>query len=82
MALTSVVQVFAIGVGVLAVAILVNALAVAAGLTTWYAFIAAIQDEGLWPAILHERIPTLFFLFLLYPFILGLTAYGLTRWLT
>jgi hypothetical protein len=38
-----------------------------------------MRDQGLWTAIRHERALSLLFLFLVYPFLLGLTGYGLTR---
>jgi hypothetical protein len=74
-------QVPLIGAGILVVAIIANGLATAVGLTTWYGFIAAIQDEGIPAAFRSAGAPSLLFLFVLYPSILGLTGYWLTRWL-
>ncbi len=74
-------QVLLIGLGILVVAIIANGLATAAGLTTWYGFIAATQEEGLLAAIRNAGIPSLLFLVLLYPMILGLAGYWMTQWL-
>jgi hypothetical protein len=74
-------HVFVIGVAILVVAIVVNGLAIAAGVSTWYGFLEAVQAQGLLQAIRRERPFSLLFLLLLYPFILGLTGYGLARWL-
>jgi hypothetical protein len=75
-------QVPLIGVGILVVAIIANGLAMAVGWTTWYGFIGAIQEEGMLAALRSAGLPSLLFLFVLYPAILGLTGYWLTRWLT
>ena len=74
-------QVFAVGVAILAVAIVANGLATAVGLSTWYGFLGAIRDQGLGGALREERIASLVFLFVAYPLILGATGYGVTRWL-
>jgi hypothetical protein len=72
---------FLIGVAILGVAILVNALATLGGVTTWYGFLGDIREEGPLTAIRSEGIGSLLFLFLLYPLVLGLTGYFVTRWL-
>jgi hypothetical protein len=74
-------QAFVIGVAILVVAILVNVLATVGGVSTWYGFLADIRDHGLLAAIRNEGVLSLLFLFLLYPLLLGLTGYFVTRWL-
>jgi hypothetical protein len=81
MGFTLIWQAFVIGVAILVVAILVNALATAAGISTWYGFLGDIREEGPLTAIRNEGILSLLFLFLLYPLVLGLTGYFVTRWL-
>jgi hypothetical protein len=81
MGFTLIWQAFVVGVAILGVAILVNALATLGGVTTWYGFLAGIREEGLLAAIRNEGILSLLFLFLLYPLVLGLTGYFVTRWL-
>jgi hypothetical protein len=74
-------QLWVVGLAILVVAIAANALATMAGLSTWYGFFGAIQDHGLVAALRKERLISLLFLFLLYPFALGLAGYAFARWL-
>jgi hypothetical protein len=63
-----------VGFGILAVAILVNFLAKILGLETWYSFIENLQKNG-FSDILKTKGVHSFFLFIIYPLILGLAAY-------
>jgi hypothetical protein len=60
------IEVFITGVAILVAAILLNLCAKLAGLPTWYDYIGNNRDN---------RLITLIWLFIAYPFLLGLTAY-------
>jgi hypothetical protein len=67
------------GLAILVVAILVNGIAQALGVTTWYRFIEILMVQGIWEAITSQGIGSLVFLFMLYPLILGLTGFWIAR---
>ena len=73
-------QIFITGIAILVVAIGVNSIAHIAGLATWYGFIDTINKNGLMNSLKTESVISLLFLFLLYPYILGLTGYYITKW--
>lgn len=68
-------NIFLSGVLILIVAMLANILATAVGLLTWYDFLKDIQGSGFLETIKNTGYLSLIFLFLIYPFILGITAY-------
>lgn len=75
-----IIQIFIISFGVLVTAIITNILANLLGLETWYSFIIEIQKNGFLKP-LKEKWLHLFFLMIIYPFILGLVAYYLFKFL-
>ncbi|GEM_PF-1065636 len=73
-------QIFITGIAILVVAIVVNSIAHIAGISTWYGFIDAINKNGLLNTLKTESVLSLLFLFLLYPYMLGLTGFYITKW--
>ncbi len=71
------------GFAILATAIVLNVAAAAAGIGTWYDFLAAARERGLGDAARDAGLTTLAFLVVGYPFLLGLVAWlvgsGATR---
>lgn len=66
---------FLAGIAILIIAILINGLTTLINLTTWYAFIQSIINQGFKETLFSTNIQSFVFLFLIYPFLLGLTAY-------
>lgn len=62
----NIIQIFLSGAGILIGALLLNFLASALGLMSWYDFVKGSREAGLWSYL---------WLFLLYPLGLGLSAY-------
>jgi hypothetical protein len=60
-----------VGFGVLFVAIILNVLAKIIGLITWYDFINNFKIDFF----------SILFLFIIYPFVLGLISYYLVKWI-
>jgi hypothetical protein len=60
-----------VGFGVLFVAIILNVLAKIIGLITWYDFINNFKIDFF----------SILFLFIIYPFVLGLSSYYLVKWI-
>ncbi|MDZ7611680.1 MAG: hypothetical protein U5L10_02860 [Candidatus Moranbacteria bacterium] len=71
-------KIFVSGIGILAVAMVVNFLADFLGLETWYSFIAKIREKG-FGDVLKAKWQHLLFLFFVYPFVLGLAGYWTLR---
>lgn len=67
-------QTYLIGLAILIVAIIANYLAAKLGVSTWYSFLNEITEQGLKETI-STKWPHLFFLIIIYPAILGATAY-------
>ncbi len=67
-------QIFITGIGILIVAIILNMLARALNILTWYDFFNKISKKGFKETI-KDYWPHLFFLVFLYPFLLGAFAY-------
>jgi hypothetical protein len=63
------------GTAILVVAILLNLLANALGLATWYDFLTAVSQQGIGEGLRRMRAVDYVFLIVLYPFMLGLAAY-------
>jgi arginine exporter protein ArgO len=68
------VKIFLVGLVILVGAIVINALAAALGLSTWYTFLSGITQHGLLPSLRQARLVDLLFLFILYPVGLGSLA--------
>jgi hypothetical protein len=66
-----------LGFTVLIVAIILNVLANLLGINTWYGFINSISVNGFLSALKKEKIISLFFMFIIYPLVLGLSVYHL-----
>jgi ABC-type sulfate transport system permease component len=63
------------GYGILILAILLNILAGALDIITWYDFLLQIKEKGFTNTIKATNITSLMFLFIVYPLLLGLMAY-------
>lgn len=63
------------GFSILFIAITVNLIVSYFGLSTWYGLLNNIEQLGLVDSFAQLRFFSILFLFLVYPFILGLTAY-------
>ena len=74
----NIIEIFAIGFGILIGAIVINILANMLGITTWYTFAKNISKQGI-KAITETGILSLIFLFIIYPFLLGLIGYSIAR---
>jgi hypothetical protein len=72
-------KILAIGFGILSGAIIMNILADTLEISTWYSFIVRLNNNGLITEITGESLFSLFFLFILYPFLLGLIGYLITK---
>ncbi len=72
-------QMILIGYVILLVAIILNALARAVSLSTWYDIFINIQTQGFFVAWKNEGFFSLLFLLVLYPFVLGAVGYIMTR---
>lgn len=68
-------NIFLCGFSVLVVAIIVNYIAAKLGVATWYEFIEIVGNHGVVGAIRQIDLLSILFLFIIYPFILGTTAY-------
>jgi hypothetical protein len=68
-------RVYLVGLAVLAGAIVVNVLAGAVGLKTWYDVLKPIPELGVIAVARTLTLPDILFLFVLYPALLGLCAY-------
>jgi hypothetical protein len=71
-------QIFLTGLGILLVAIFLNFLASYFGLETWYSFLGLVQEIN-FLKIVKDNWLSFIFLVLLYPFLLGLTAYYILK---
>ncbi|OGD84746.1 hypothetical protein A2165_03210 [Candidatus Curtissbacteria bacterium RBG_13_40_7] len=60
---------------ILVVAIAANYIAALLGISTWYPFLDDLRKKGLRKTLENSGIPSLIFLFILYPLILGFAAY-------
>lgn len=70
-----VLKIFLTGWIILVVAIALNFIAVKLGVDTWFSYINEIGKVGIVKAFSNSTIISKLFLFIIYPFILGLTAY-------
>jgi|APFre7841882724_1041349.scaffolds.fasta_scaffold345053_2 uncharacterized membrane protein YczE len=68
-------KIYLVGLMILVVAIGLNILANLLGLSTWYSFLNQVSQQGLFIALKNMKATDFFFLILLYPFLLGATAY-------
>jgi len=68
-------NIFLSGVLILLIAMVVNVLATVLGLFTWYDFLKNIQANGFLETIKNTGALSLFFLFLVYPSVLGIVGY-------
>jgi len=68
-------SIFFFGLLILLAAVLVNFLAGTLGVSTWYDFLKSIQANGLLETVKDTGLFSYIFLFLIYPFCLGLIGY-------
>lgn len=68
--------IFSGGLVILAVAIVLNAIAIALGLPTWYTFFGFLSEHGFSSAVRMVRVIGWLFLLVVYPLILGFIAYS------
>jgi hypothetical protein len=74
-------KIYLAGLVVLIVAVVLNLLANALGMATWYSFLNQVSQRGFLLALQSLKAIEILFLILLYPLLLGLAAY-LTFYLT
>lgn len=72
-------KILAIGWLILLSAIILNWFAHKLGMSTWYGYLNSIQDSGLSNTHQNMSVFNLAFLYLIYPFLLGATAYSSYR---
>lgn len=68
-------KIYLTGLVILLVAIPLNLAASGLGLATWYSFLGQAGQKGLFPALQTLRVIDSLFLFLIYPALLGISAY-------
>lgn len=68
-------KIYIIGLFILIGAILFNALAARLGLMSWYDFLTRMNSQGS-PVLADIKWLDYFWLFILYPFLLGLAGWG------
>lgn len=68
-------KIFLIGFIILFFAIIINLIANYFNINGWYSFLNSINDIGLKESFLKQSLISLVFLFLIYPFLLGLVGY-------
>lgn len=78
----SLLKIFAVGWGILIGAILLNFLASKFGIIGWYEFLYNIGKLGFAKTLESTSPLSLIFLFIIYPFLLGLVAYMILRLLS
>lgn len=78
--LSPIIKIFLSGWIILLVAIVINAIVNASPLSGWYEYFNAISQKGLSQANKEIGFLNLVFLYLIYPFLLGLCAYLLRNW--
>lgn len=72
-------KIFAVGWGILVVAVLINFAANKLGIIGWYEFLNNVGKTGFTKAFESAGPASLIFLFILYPFFLGLISYLILR---
>lgn len=75
------IKVFLAGWAVLAIAIVINYIAMKMGILTWYSFFEKTDKIGFFQAIAKSPIISTIFLFIIYPAILGFTAFITLKYL-
>ena len=73
-------EIFIVGTGILVTAIIINFLADAMGIATWYSFLSDISENGLINTLDNQWLH-LIFLIIIYPLVLGTVAYYLLQFL-
>lgn len=68
-------KIFLAGWIILVVAIVLNYIAARIGIITWYPFLDEVGKEGFMKAFLGSSFLSKLFLFAIYPFLLGVSAY-------
>ncbi len=72
-------KIYVIGLAILIGAIVINVLAYYLSLPTWYDFLKLVTSQGLVGALSSLSVFAFIFLFIIYPFLLGLLAYGMYK---
>ncbi len=75
------IHIFLVGVAILVGAIIINIIASAIGLSTWFKFAQDLQANG-FAAITQQSIFSLLYLFIVYPAVLGALGYFSTKLLS
>ena len=75
------VTIAASGYTILIGAIILNILATALGIMTWYGFLESATAHGFFGAIGHAGVISVVYLFVLYPLLLGWMAWGVIQWI-
>ena len=69
------IKIFLTGFVILIVAALVNIVALKAGISTWYPFLNDVSKIGFVKAFVETSFVSKVFLFIIYPLLLGLSAF-------
>ena len=75
MCMKKVLIIFVTGASVLLTAIIVNIIATWMSLTTWYGFVEVVGEQGFLNGLEKADLASIVFLFLIYPFVLGIAGY-------
>lgn len=70
-----IIKILAVGWVVLATAIILNIIALRLGITTWYPFLDEVLKIGFIKAFVQSSFVSKLFLFIIYPLLLGLSAF-------
>ena len=68
-------KIFLTGFWVLIFALVANFLAIRFDINTWYGFVSSVGKVGLVAAFINQKAVDIIFLFIIYPFILGLPGW-------
>lgn len=69
------IKILVAGFVILIVAILANIVALKAGVSTWYPFLNEVSKMGFAKAFVETSLVSKIFLFIIYPLLLGLSAF-------
>lgn len=75
------IKIFIVGWIILVVAIFINYIAGKFGIATWYGFVETIEKYGIMEGMKRVGLVSALFLFVVYPFFLGVAAFFSLRFL-